>query len=345
MNIECKPLKGNWKLFILKNNHGMEVHILNYGGVISKIIVPDKFGMLENVVLGYNHEQEYESDTNFFGAIIGRVAGRIKGACFELNGKRYELEANDGRNNLHSGSNGFHRVIWEAEPFENDHEVGIRLSYLSKDGENSYPGNVAVAVIYTLNNNNQLSITYNASTDQTTVITLTNHSYFNLSGNLKNTIHNHHVTMNSSQFVELNQELIPTGKLVDAQHTLFDFQEGRKLGDGFTVGSEQNRIVGQGYDHYFLFNKNELGNVVVKDEVSGRFMSIKTDQPGMVVYTSNNLGEGMELAGAVSQKYLGVCFETQSSPASLHHEDFPTVQLNIDEEYKRQTVFTFGVES
>lgn len=345
MNIEWEKTENNWKVFRLVNDQNMWVEVLNYGGIITKILVPDRSGKRENVVLGYKNYRDYAVNPHFFGALIGRVAGRIKDSCFALDGKTYPLERNDGRHHLHSGTNGFHHVLWEAKPFQADGEIGLELGYLSRDGENGYPGNIEVVVTYKLNNDNQLILEYKATTDQKTPVTFTNHSYFNLTGNLKEPVHNHVVQMNSSHFAELNHELIPTGKVLETGGALFDFTAERKLGEGITVGSLQNKIVGNGYDHYFLFNRNEQGKVTVRDETSGRILTIRTNQPGMVMYTSNNLDEGLELAERRSEKYLGVCFETQASPAALHHDGFPAILLNAGESYQKWTAFQFDVES
>ncbi|WP_213818938.1 aldose epimerase family protein [Garciella nitratireducens] len=341
MDILTKILDKDWKLYILKNDFNMEVHILNYGGIIQKILFPDKNGNFENMVLGYKNYEDYKKDSNFFGALIGRVAGRIQMASFCLDGKDYVLEKNDGQNHLHGGSNGFHRVIWKTEPFQEINTIGVKLSYFSKDGENGYPGNMQVEVRYSLNDQNQLIIDYKAFTDQKTPVTLTNHTYFNLSGDLKNTIENHSITMNSHCYLELNQELIPTGKVVDATNTPFDFQKGRKLKDGIYSPLEQNKIVGNGYDHYFIFDWKKKGDVYVEEPLSGRTMTIQTNQPGMVIYTGNHLQEGLALNEAKSKKHLGVCFETQTSPLSLHHPEFPSIFLKEDQIYHKQTVFTF----
>ncbi|HZG73373.1 MAG TPA: aldose epimerase family protein [Chondromyces sp.] len=345
MRIEREQVNGKWLLYKLTNDNGMEVHILNFGGIITKIVVPDKEGKLENVVLGYKHYQDYESDASFFGAIIGRVAGRIQNSSFLLGGTKYALLPNEGENHLHGGTYGFHRIIWDSEPFQSDDTVGIKLTYFSSDGEGGYPGNIKAAVSYTLNQKNQLSIDYSATTDQTTVLTMTNHSYFNLSGNLRDTIHNHYVTIDSGCFVELDQHLMPTGRRLNVDRSTFDFRYGRRLGDGIESDSLQNLIAKNGYDHYFLFDQNKYENVIVKEESSGRVLTITTDQPGMVMYTSNNLTEGLQLTEGPSKKHLGVCFETQASPASLHHEGFPSIILEKDEVYKKQTVFSFGVSS
>lgn len=345
MNIEWEKIGDNWKVFRLINDRHMLVEILNYGGAITKILVPDQKGRRENVVLGYRDYREYEGNPHFLGALIGRVAGRIQDSWFELDGRRYRLKKNDGSHHLHGGSDGFHRVLWEAEPFESSGEIGLELRYLSRDGESGYPGNVEVQVIYKLNNDNRLMMEYRAVSDRKTPLTLTNHSYFNLSGNLKETVHNHVVKMNCSRFAELDRELIPTGKILKVRGTLFDFTAGRKLGEGITAGSGQNRIVGGGYDHYFLFDSDEQGRVTITDESSGRVLTIRTNQPGMVMYTSNNLDEGLELAEGKSRKYLGVCFETQASPASLHHAGFPSVLLNAGETDYKWTSYQFAVES
>ncbi|WP_010648097.1 aldose epimerase family protein [Oceanobacillus massiliensis] len=339
MDVIGKILKDQWKLFQLTNDNGMIVEILNYGGIITKIAVPDKNGTVENVVLGYKNYEDYSVDSNFFGAIVGRVAGRIEGASFELDGNTYTLEANEGENHLHSGESGFHKVVWDAEAFHVDDKVGVKLQHTSPDGEGGYPGNITASVTYTLTNDNQLAIDYNAATDKTTPLTLTNHTYFNLSGNLKDTVHRHTVKMDSNHFLELDSSLIPTGRVEDVTGTTFDFREGRKLEAGINSDSQQNTIVGNGYDHYFILDGKS--NIAVEEETSGRVLTIETDQPGLVMYSSTNLTKGVELAEGPSKKYLGVCFETQAPPSSLNHEDLASVILKADEVYRKKTVFTF----
>lgn len=343
MKLITRKLNEAWKLFIMENNHGMQVHVLNFGGIITKIIVPDKNGNFENVVLGFEDYRQYQENASYLGALIGPVAGRIKRSSFELDGKTYELEKNDGNNHLHGGTNGFHSVVWDAKTFETTNEIGVKLSYHRQDGAQGYPGNLKMDVTYSLNDENQLKIDYHATTDQTTPVTLTNHTYFNLSGNAKDTILNHQIEMNSPRYLELDRELIPTGKVRDTKNSVFDFIRGRKLNDGIAFGNEQNNIAGNGYDHYFLFEQNSVGHVKVKDPSSGRVLTITTDQPGMVMYTANNLEAGMKLAESVSKKYLGVCFETQGSPASLHDPELPSILLGRDEVYRKQTVYSFGV--
>ncbi|WP_088032300.1 aldose epimerase family protein [Evansella clarkii] len=344
MKIKTEMLKNDWKLFELSNDNGMKVNILNYGGIITNITVPDRNGKPENIVLGYKNYEDYVQNPVFLGAIIGRVAGRIADAEFSLNGEKYELEKNDGENHLHGGSEGFHQAIWDARGFQSDTEAGVELSLIRKEGEDGYPGSLDVKVTYTLTDSNRLQIDYQADTDKTTALTLTNHSYFNLTGDLKRTVHDHQVKIDSSKFVELDDNLIPTGRQLDTSGTTFDFREERNLSEGFNSSYEQNKIAGNGYDHYFIFDREAGEKVTARDEASGRKMVVETDQPGMVMYTSNSMDSSLELAERASEKYLGVCFETQGSPASLQHESFPEIILQAGETYKKKTVFTFLTE-
>lgn len=347
MNIdieEVKPtLDKSWEKVTLMNDNGMMVSFLNYGGIITDIRVPDKNGNVENVVLAYQDYEKYLTNPGFLGAIIGRVAGRIQGASFELDGKTYKVDSNEGANNLHGGSNGFQQALWDVETFETNDEVWAKLSHVSPDGEGGFPGNVEAEVLYTLNNQNQFIINYTFYTDKKTPVTLTNHAYFNLSGNAKNTIEHHEVTLNSSQFVELDEELIPTGKILNVEGTTFDFRNGQKLESGIHSESHQNKIVGNGYDHYFIFDQEEENMIFVKNDESGRTLSVQTNQPSVVMYTSNNLEEGLQLTEGTTRKYLGLCLETQASPASLHHKGFPSIIREEGEVNKTQTIFTFGV--
>ncbi|MBP2078025.1 aldose epimerase family protein [Oceanobacillus polygoni] len=333
-----------WKQFTLTNDNGMTVEFINYGCIITKIRVPDKNGIFENVVLGYENYLDYAADSMFLGAVIGRVAGRIKGASFQLDGKTYRLAANNGNACLHGGAIGLHQVIWEAKPFHDNDCIGVHLYYQSVDGESGFPGNVRMQVTYSLNNANQFTIHYHAETDQKTPLALTNHSYFNLSGNLKQTIHNHYVVLDSNRFAELDDTLLPTGMLQHVEGTSFDFRKGRELGQGLNSTNRQNQVANNGYDHYFIFNHKLDHQVVMKDFDSGRVLSIKTNEPGVVMYTSNTLRNGLQFEGSIAKQYLGVCFETQTSPASLHHERFPNAILQMGETYDRKTIFTFTVE-
>ncbi|GGM33433.1 aldose 1-epimerase [Paraliobacillus quinghaiensis] len=329
------------KEYTLINANGMEVSCLNYGGVITKIMAPNSKGDFENVVLGYANYDEYIDNPHFFGALIGRVAGRIQDSSFKLNGKNYSLQSNNGAHHLHGGTTGFHKVIWQTETFEYEDAVGIILVHRSPDGDGGYPGNLAMKVTYTLTNDNAFTIVYEAIADQKTVLTTTNHSYFNLSGNLKTDILQHNVQMDASRFVELDHELIPTGRILPVDNTVFDFRQGHAIVDGVHSVDQQNLVALNGFDHYFIFDHNKKENLTITDSVSGRTLTVKTDQPGIVMYTSNALNDTVELREGKSSKYLGVCLETQSSPASLEHDGFPSILLEKDEPYKKTTSFVF----
>lgn len=343
MNIDCKHITDKWKHYMLENDHQMQVGILNYGGIITEIIVPDKHGIRENVVLGYKNLADYADNQNCLGAVIGRVAGRIQDATFRIGQNTFPLDKNEGNHHIHGGMSGFHHVVWEAETFQDRNRIGITLTHKSYDGKSGYPGTVVATVTYTLTNDNELLIDYNATTDQTTPLTLTNHTYFNLSGNLNDTIHNHEVMLDSSQFLEVDEELIPTGERMAVAGTPFDFRHGRKLADGIHSTSSQNRRVGNGYDHFFMFDGKTEESIVVTEESSGRVLRIQTNQPGVTMYTANGLGTDCQLHERQSDKHLGVCFETQAPPASLHHDNLPEILLEPGETYHKQTVFTFEV--
>ncbi len=344
LKIVTQDILNKWKLYILTNDNGMKVSFLNFGGIITDISVPNRHNQLENVVLGYKNYLDYEKNSNFFGAIIGRVAGRIQDSSFTIEDQTYTLVANEGDHHLHGGDGGFHQVVWQTTPFHTDDKVGVKLTHMSLDGEGGYPGTIEVSVTYTLTNNNELILDYSGTSDKTTALTMTNHSYFNLNGNLAATIHNHHVTIESNEFVELDTDLIPTGKKIHVVNTPFDFRTERKLVDGINSLSAQNRVANHGYDHYFILKQTNQPNICVKEETSGRVMTIKTTQPGVVMYTSNTLEDDLELAEGKSKPYLGVCFETQASPASLHHEGLPPVILRANGLYEKQTVFSFSIE-
>lgn len=343
MDIEVKSINESWKVIKLKNDNNVSAEILNYGGIITNLTVPDKNGNLENVVLSYADYDSYKNDPNYFGAAIGRVAGRIANSKFELEGNTYELESNESTHHLHGGKNGFHQMVWDVKTFKKDAEVGVELQNDIPEENDGYPGNLKVSMTYTLNNNDELIIDYHAISDKNTVLTLTNHSYFNLNGNLKHPINNHIVTLDSSEFVELDKELIPTGNKINVSGTPFDFRKGKTLGEGIESPITQNEYAENGFDHYFIFDNQVEDSVILKEPNSGRVMKIRTDQPGVVVYTANNLDDTLELTEKKSEKYLGVTLETQSSPASLEFEDFPGIVLKANEPYQKQTSYKFSV--
>jgi len=329
--------------YTLVNNNGMEVQALNYGCIITKIMTPDKAGNYENIVLGYDRLEDYLNHNFFFGAVCGRVAGRIKDGSFELDGKSFFLAKNDNDNHLHGGIKGFDKVIWNAETFESEDVAGVEFSYISVAGEEGYPGNLTMKVTYTLNNDNELTIHYNGKADQKTLLNVTNHSYFNLSGNLKRDVLNHSLTIKSDKFLELNDQLIPTGKFLDVKNTPFDFNEERQINTGVSSQHPQNILAGNGYDHPFVLTANQNHEIVLAERESGRTITVETDRPSVVIYSGNSLEETGEVRGVPLRKHLGICMETQGLPDAIHHPEFPSIILDKDEDYSSITKFRFGI--
>nr|ATG84589.1 XylM [Geobacillus thermodenitrificans] len=330
-------------LFTLVNDRGMELSATNYGCIVTKLLVPDRNGNVENVVLGFDQFDPYLVNAPYFGAVIGRVAGRIQGASFELDGITYQLAKNENNNHLHGGPNGFHRVLWQAEPVRRDDAVGVVFSYTSPDGEEGYPGTLEVQVAYWLNNDNEWTVTYRTRSDRTTLVNLTNHTYFNLSGNGKRDILDHALTIQSSRILELNEELIPTGRVLDVTGTPFDLRQGKRIREAVESGHSQIELVGRGYDHPFWLDRHHDEEIVLYDGESGRVLTVETDEVGVVVYTSNHLPEELDLDGVPSRKYLGICLETQGLPDAIHHPQFPSIVLPAGKERLSTTVYRFGM--
>ncbi|MHC0036956.1 aldose epimerase family protein [Pseudoneobacillus sp. C159] len=323
--------------YSLLNDKGIEIHCSNYGCIITKILAPDRDGIYENIVLGYDTLEEYAKDPYYLGAIIGRVAGRIKDGRFDLDGKSYHLVKN-GKHHLHGGDRGFNKVIWNAKTFENDQEVGVSFSYLSKDGEEGYPGNLAITVTYSLNNQNELSIRYAGRSDKKTILSMTNHSYLNLSGNLKRDILNHSLKIDSETFLELSNEFLPTGEMLNVSGTPFDFSTERLIRTGIESDHPQLKLVGGGYDHPFLLSNRKNNEIVLKDGESGRTLTIETNEVGVVVYSGNQLNSNGHF-----RKHLGICLETQSLPDAIHYPHFPSYILEQNQEYSRKSIYKFGI--
>ncbi len=327
-------------LFTLSNNN-ISIKITNYGGIITAIDMPNKNGSLENVVCGFDKLETYISDEYlgsypYFGALIGRCGNRIAKGHLEIEGQTYEMAINNGPNHLHGGAVGFDRKLFEAETIENEKEVGVKLTYLSPDGEENYPGNLKVTCIYTLNENNELGIQYYAETDKTTVVNLTNHSYFNLTAQKENIL-NHELELTATKMTEMVEQ-IPTGKIIPVVGTEFDFNTPKKLG---AAGLEM------GYDDNFVFD-NEDGELkyigCLSETKSGRKIEVYTTQPGMQVYTGywnpELIIDGKKRFGSFS----GIALETQHYPDSVHHKNFPTTLLKQGEIYDEKTVYKFITE-
>lgn len=329
--------------YTMKNTNGVEISCLNYGCAITKIITPDQRGAYENIVLGFEDLEKYKKNSMFAGAIVGRVAGRIAGAQFELEGNLYALTQNDGSNHLHGGDEAFHHVVWDVDTRDKEEESVIVFSYTSLDGAGGYPGDLLMEITYTLNNKNELIIAYRGQSDKTTLCNPTNHTYFNLSGNFQDDISQHTLKIDSSQFLELTEQLIPTGNFLDVENSVFDFRGGRKIIEGINSLDSQNIIAGQGYDHPFVLNSNKNGEIVLHDEKSGRVLTIETDAVGVVLYTGNHIPGNYDIYGIKSRPYLGLCLETQGFPDSIHHPKFPPCILEKDQIFSTVTKYTFSV--
>lgn len=328
----------------IENTAGMQVTFLNYGCTITKIVAPDRRGTFENVVLGFDTLDEYQANSAYFGSVIGRHAGRIADGRFELDGIIYEVAQNNNGNHLHGGLKGFDKTLWDVEVVPSEDSVSLCYRYESKDGEEGYPGNVRVAVTYTVTNANELLLSYEGMSDARTILNMTNHTYFNLSGDLKRTIEDHTLKMKSDQFLELNERLIPTGERIYVDQTVFDFREGRRIQEGVVSEHPQNVIVGNGYDHPFMLNSNESAPIELYDEESGRLLVVETNQPAVVLYTGTQLGNDYDIRGRRSQKYLGLCLETQGVPDAIHHSHFPSTVVEKGQMYRSETKWSFRIK-
>lgn len=324
------------KAFTVSNSNGMEATFLEWGCAIQEIRVPNRGGKVENVVLGYETLDEYVNDQAFLGVVVGRVAGRIQQAVLTIDGESLKLPVNDGNNTLHGGPEGFHRKVWNGQAEVDDKEVRVRFTYISEDGEEGFPGRLETEVIYTLNEQNELAISYRAVSDKKTVVNLTNHSYFNLSGELKRNALDHVLTMESGQFVELDSSLIPTGNALNVEDSVFDFRNGRTIGEGIESKHPQIELVGGGYDHPFLLNGEGMSKLKLEDPESGRIMEVETDRPAVIFFSGNNLDGDIQLKERKSERHLGICLETQVAPGNL-----AAVLLDAGEVFEAKTVFRF----
>ncbi|WP_461206543.1 aldose epimerase family protein [Clostridium sp. DL1XJH146] len=329
----------------LINEAGAYVGILNYGGVITDIFVPDKDGTLENVVLSFDNMGDYLNKSPFFGALTGRHAGRITDGAFQIDETVYLLEKNNFNSNLHSGPISLANIIWDVEEIQDESCVSLNLTYLSPDGESGFPGNLDLKVTYSFDNDNNLKISYVATSDKKTIVNLTNHSYFNLSGNLKEDILNHNLTVPANEFCCIDDKTAPTGEIKEVENTPFDFRTNKKIGLDIAQDYDQINFAG-GYDHPFVLNKeNDNEKILLSNPTNGRTLSVQTDQSCVVIYTANALGNELILSGGVESKnHLAICLETQHYPDAINQDNFPTYILNPFETYSATTLYSFGCE-
>jgi len=331
--------------YTMMNASGMQVNILNYGGTISKLMVPDRNGKMGDVVLGFETFSGYmQKNDPYMGSLVGRYANRIANAKFTLDAKTYQLASNNFGNSLHGGNIGFDKVVWNAEKIG---DSSLKLTYQSKDGEEGYPGNLNVQVIYTLGADNLLRIDYTATTDKATPVNLTNHSYFNLSAGKDSTILNHVLQLNADKYTPVNDQLIPTGQIADVKGTPLDFTTAKAIGKD--IGSVKG-----GFDHNWILNKQGNGSAsyldqpaaTVYDPGSGRYMEVFTTQPGIQFYSGNFLNGSLQVTkgGQIYIPHAGLCLETQHYPDSPNQPSFPSTILKPGETYRQTTVYKFSVK-
>jgi len=334
------------QIFVLKNTSGMTAVFTNYGGRLVSLFVPDKNQNMTDVVVGFNSVTDFVNSTEpYFGATIGRYGNRIARGKFKLDGQQYTLDSNNAPNHLHGGKKGFQYVVWDATQ-KNDSTLELR--YLSKDGEEGYPGNLNVTVVYGLTSNNELTMDYEATTDKKTVVNLTNHAFFNLNGEGSGTINNHILQINAQQYTPVDSTLIPTGKLEPVAGTPFDFRNPTPIGGRLDSNHVQLRY-GKGYDHNYVLSNNRTSElkhaVTVRGDKSGIVMDIYTQEPGLQFYGGNFMQSKNTFKGGAKDDFrTAFCLETQHFPDSPNQPNFPSTTLNSGEVYKTKSVYKFSVQ-
>ena len=335
--------------YTLTNASGMQISILTYGATVQSIMVPDREGNMENVALGFDNIEDYDTISPYFGSIVGRYANRIAEGTFTLDGETYELAINNDPNTLHGGDEGFDNKIWTAEEVDSADGPSVMMSYTSPDGEEGYPGTLDVSVTYTLTDSDEIRIDYAATTDAPTVINLSNHTYFNLAGEGSGTIYDHELQLNASNFTPVDETLIPTGEIAPVAGTPFDFTTSKPIGEDIRDASSEQIMIGLGYDHNFVLDRDapddttmiEAGQVM--DPATGRIMTISTTEPGIQFYSGNFLNGA--ISGPGGQAYRqgdGFALETQHFPDSPNQPDFPSTELRPGEEFTSTTVYAFS---
>jgi aldose 1-epimerase len=332
-------------LYTLKNSNGATMKVINYGGIITALTAPDRAGKLGDIVLGYDSLEGYLTSSPYFGALIGRYGNRIAKGKFSLDGKQYSLAVNNGANHLHGGIKGFDKVMWNIQREDVEDGVAIKLSYLSKDMEEGYPGNLQADVIYNLTDKNELIIAYKATTDKKTIVNLTQHTYFNLSGGSRDIL-SHELVLNADRFLPVDNTLIPTGELKPVEGTPFDFRKPATIGSRINEKDQQLKF-GNGYDHCWVLNPAKDGltkAAVLYDPSSGREVTVYTSEPGIQFYSGNFLDGTLTGKNKTAYSFrTGLCLETQHFPDSPNQKKFPSVELNPGQVYHSETVYKFSV--
>jgi aldose 1-epimerase len=328
--------------YTLSNGHGLTVKIITYGAIITSVVTPDRKGKSGEVTLGFDSLEPYLSRHPYFGAICGRVANRIAKGRFTIDGVEYELATNNGPNHLHGGVKGFDMAVWKAEPVES--ATGLKLSHVSPDGDEGYPGKLTVTVVYSLSDKNELEIDYTATTDKPTPINLTNHTYWNLADGGKSDVLKHVLTLNADRYLPVDDNLIPTGELKNVRGTPMDFVRPME------IGSRMDQVPGEpnGYDHCYVINQESPGKLTlaarVKDPNSGRVMEIRTTEPAIQLYTGNFLDGSIKSRGAQYKQHHAFCLEAEHYPDSINQPKFPSTLLKPGQTYRQTTLHTFSVE-
>ena len=324
--------------YTLTNANGLKAEIITFGGIVTSLQVPDRNGKFADIVLGCDSPDEYAKSSTYFGALIGRFGNRIAKGKFTLDGVECKLATNNGPNHLHGGVKGFDKVVWNAKPMQTKEGPALKLTYQSRDGEEGYPGNLSCTVVYTLTNNNELKITYEAKTDKATIVNLTHHSYFNLGGHNSGDILGHELIIKADRFTPVDKDLIPTGEIKAVKGTPWDFTK------PMAIGSRIKDVEG-GYDHNYVLNSSD-GSLALAASVyeskTGRVMEVFTTEPGVQFYTGNFLDGSVKGKGAVYNKHNGFCLETQHFPDSPNKPNFPSVVLKPGEKYTQLTVYKFS---
>jgi aldose 1-epimerase len=333
-------------LYELTNTQGVRAAITNYGGIIVSLLVPDKEGTLADVIVGHETLQGFLEANLYFGALIGRFGNRIAGGKFTLNDVEYTLAQNDGQNHLHGGIKGFDKKMWKAQEIRDENNPGLKLTCVSADGEEGYPGTLSVTVVYTLMEENALRIDYSAITDKDTIVNLTNHTYFNLAGTGNGNVLNHDLMLNADRFTPVDETLIPTGELRSVKGTPMDFTQPTAIGVRITDEYDQLHFGPGGYDHNWVINASEESLAFaarVYEPATGRLMDIYTTEPGIQFYSGNFLDGSIAGKGGQIHQHNGFCLETQHFPDSPNKPDFPSTVLKSGETYTSTTIYKFSV--